>query len=354
MPIEARITQTPLLALESASPEALQSRVTQSPVLVLHVFSPEMRATQVPVLALYEFSPEMLTTQTAVLALVHATPSTTQRAQCWTITRRDGRVFRYTTHDEPITLFGETYSPDESLRASASSGGLASSGVGDVTVSGLISDSAISARDLAGGLFDGATIEVWVAQWGNDEEGFIPYRMTKGVLGKVSQGELSYTAEMLTPAARLQQRPLLRVHTAACRFDLGDGRCPVNQAAFTVSGTVSAVAAAADFHRSAHRVFFDTARSEADGWFDNGDLVWITGRNAGLGSEVKTWAGKSLTLWQPMPHPIAVGDEYRITPGCNKTAADHKTKFGLPMASFGGFPDIPGNDVMVRTPNAKS
>ena len=346
----SRVTQAGTLALDQS---VAAGRVTQSGILALCKPSPAAHLTQAVTLVLaHEFVGACIT-QAAVLALVVETPAMTQRAQLWTLTRTDGAEFCYTTHDEAQEWRGRLYKPCDSLQASASSGGLISGGVGDVQVKGILSDAAITARDLAGGVFDGATVEVWVVQWGDDEQGFIPYRLTKGVLGKISQGEQSFTAEMLTPAARLQQRPLLQQHTPACRWRLGNGRCPVDLDALRVISFVTA--ASIDAVRMArYRMFYDEARGEADGYFADGDLTWTTGDNAGLGSEVKTNDGKWFTLWSPMPNEIQPTDEYQITPGCNKTRTDHTTKFGLNMVDFGGFPDIPGNDALVETPNAKS
>lgn len=348
-----RATQAATLILDGSDADA---RLTQAAILYLEggmVPVGDARATQAAILYLTKEEVGARISQAAILALVHETPCATQRAQVWKITRTDGQKFTFTTHDQSITWRGDVYKRCDSLMVSASSGGLADQGAGDVQVRGLISDSSITERDLIGGLFDGATVEVWVLQWGNLEQGFIPFRIIKGILGKISQSEVSFTAEMLTPGAKLQQRPLLQTYTPACRWTLGEAPCPVDLGALRVAGSVTGLAARDVRTRNRFRVFNDTARVEADGYFTDGVLTWTSGNNVGLMSEVKTNASGWITLWVSMPREINPGDAYTIVPGCNKTKTDHTTKFGLDMVTFGGFPDLPGTDAMLQTPNAK-
>lgn len=347
---DERITQAAALVLIADDSDG---RVTQAAILALTSDSPGVRATQAAVLVLHNDEAAERVTQVAVLALVHETPCLQQLCQCWTITRQDGTVYRFTTHDEAVVLQGQTFQPCESLQATATSGGLVANGVGDVQLKGLITDDSITARDLFGGMFDGAIVEVWEAQWGDAERGFIPRRLAKGVLGEITQGDTHFRAEMLSPGARLQQRPLLNTHTPACRWNLGDGRCPVNIEALRVSGTVGALSAKNVLQRSDYRMFYDAARVEADAYFADGEITWTSGDNAGLRSEVRTNEAGWVTLWAPMPYPIGLLDTYTLTPGCTKTTDDHTVKFGLDMVDFGGFPHLPGNDAILQTPNAK-
>jgi uncharacterized phage protein (TIGR02218 family) len=332
----------------------IEARVTQTAVLILQESFADIRVTQTAILYLEPPVSGIQLTQTAILIATRETPCLTRRAQLWKITRQDGEVLAYTTHDEPIIFQGVTYQPCDSLYTTATSGGMVSGGVGDSEIRGVISGDGITARDLAGGLYDGAIVEVWVQTWdASTEPGFLPFRIAKGVLGKISQGDAAYTAELLTPGVRLQQRPLLSQYTPACRWELGDGRCPVDLGALTVTSTVTAVGARDAYNRFRHRVFFDSARTEAAEFFDNGSLTWTSGANAGLSSEVKNFAAGWITLWSPMPHEIEPGDAYTLAPGCNKTRDDHTIKFGLDMLDFGGFPDIPGTDSLTETPDAK-
>lgn len=353
MAIDARVTQLAATALSESTPDA---RATQLAALTLSFEGVDTRTTQLAALTLSAELVGARVTQATVLALVHETPCLQKLAQCWSIARTDGVTLRYTTHDEPVTLQGEVYAPCDSLRVSAQSGGMLSGGtVGDAGVRGLIVDGAITQRDILGGLYDGAVVEVWEQQWDpTNEHGFIPRRLARGIFGKITQGDVAYDAELVSPGARLMQRPLLRPHTPACRYDLGDGRCPVALGPLTVSGSVTATPARSALHRSEFRMFADSTRAEATGYFADGRVTWTSGLNTGFSAEIRTSAAGVFTLWAPMPYKIAAGDAYTMTPGCNKTRDDHTVKFGLNMVDFGGFPDLPGNDAILQTPNAKA
>lgn len=347
-----RATQAASLALD-ASESSL--RITQAAILTLYKEAQPLRTTQAAITSLDATISAARINQAAVLSLVTNTPCVEQRAQCWKITRKDGQAFLFTTHDLAVSFFGETYKPCYSLRSSASDGGIINNGsAGDTTITGLLSDESITEFDLVNGLFDGATVEVWVVPWSDPQyKTDSPRRLALGILGKTQTGGVTYTIEMLSPGAKLATKPLLETCTPACRYKLGDGRCPVDINSLTLNSSVESVEKRSAYSKASHRRFTDSLLSQDDGYFDFGVLTWITGDNANLSSEIKTYQSDVITLWQPMPNEIKPGDQYSISPGCNKTVDDHKNKFGLDMVDFGGFPDIPGNDVLTRTPNAK-
>ena len=91
----------------------------------------------------------------------------------------------------------------------------------------------------------------------------------------------------------------------------------------------------------------------ADGWFSLGRLLWSSGANAGLAIEIKEHrlaAGEvRLTLWQAMAEPIATGDAFTVTAGCDKRFATCRARFAN-TNNFRGFPLIPGNDFLLASP----
>ena len=50
-----------------------------------------------------------------------------------------------------------------------------------------------------------------------------------------------------------------------------------------------------------------------------------------------------------MAQPIAVGDAFTVTAGCDKLFATCQSRFSN-SANFRGFPHIPGNDFVVSYP----
>jgi uncharacterized phage protein (TIGR02218 family) len=252
-------------------------------------------------------------------------------------------VLGFTDHDEDIVLDGITCRAGTGLAASEASArlGLAVDGA---EFSGALADEALSEADLAAGRYDAAVVEVRLVDW---SEPALSVLLMKGVLGEVRREGAAFTAELRGLAHRLAEESGRRF-TATCSADLGDARCTVDLAdpALRGSGSVMGLDAVAAFSAAGLDAF-------ADGWFTAGRLTWTAGANAGLAVEVKlhrrSGDGVRLTLWQAMAEPIAVGDAFVVTAGCDKRFATCRDRFGN-GANFRGFPHIPGNDFLIRRP----
>ena len=347
---DARVTQAPNLALAEGGDE---TRVTQAPALALaQLTAIGARLTSAPMLALLQQTiDELRISQTPVLVLAADVPCATHWSQTWCIERLDGTVHRYTDHDEAVVFQGQSFSPCDSLAASAAELAAFIGQIGSQDLAGIVADDGISEADLYNGLFDGATVEVWLVPW-SQGGGQIPRRLFFGTVEAISQGQHGFKAEVLTPGAKLQQRALLKHYTPACRWTFGDADCAFNLAPLTVTGSVTERAAIGAGNRARHRIFRDSARAEAAGTFDQGLLTWTGGQNVGKSSEVKAFAADgSFTLWDPLLFEIALGDAYSVYEGCNKTEA--RCKELLHFDRFGGFPHVSGRDKISQTPDSK-
>jgi uncharacterized phage protein (TIGR02218 family) len=266
--------------------------------------------------------------------LAHLATGTTTRAHCWKVTRTDGAVLGFTNHDEPIAFGGVTYEARSAFAGSEVSGSLGLA-VDDQDITGALSSAAITAADLARGLFDGARVELYDVNWSDPAA-----RQLQGafLVGEVERGELAFRAEMRAAIAPLEQKVGARF-VPECAATVGDGRCGValGDPAFTGEGTVFALGAQA-FTASGLGGF-------ASGWFDRGVVTWATGANAGTRSEVRAFRGaggrRSLALWRATPAPVAVGDSFTVSAGCDKTLATCSAKFAN-VVNFRGFPHMPG------------
>lgn len=352
---DLRVTQGAALALEEGDADL---NVTQAVPLALASGDAELRATQAATLALYGYAPPLNVTQVATLALVRG-PNRLMgqsdlddgcgqhESQCWKITRQDGTVHAFTTHDEDVTYKGTRYKRCDSLRASAISGTtLSGSATGDVQVQGILSEDAISAKDIYAGRFDNAKVEVHLVDWATGY-GTV---LTRGIICRTRQQENSYVLTALTGGARLEQQPLMEVFSPTCRWEFGSSQCGVDASALEVSSAVTGILApnvAINRHR---RQFTDAARVEAVEVYRNGRLTWTSGNNNGLTLEVKDIVGGVVTLWQPCPFNVQVGDAYTLRPGCGKTKSDCIDRYNN-YENFGGFPDLPGNDAINLTPD---
>jgi uncharacterized phage protein (TIGR02218 family) len=265
----------------------------------------------------------------------------TTLARCWTIARRDGVTQGFTDHDRDIAVDGVTCRAGIGLTASEATAQLGLAVAGS-EVAGALSADTLNEDELAAGHYDAATVNVHLVDW---SEPALRVHLASGVLGEVRREGAAFTAELRGLAHRLAEESG-RLYTATCSADLGDARCTVDltNAAFRATGSVASLAGTSSFLASGLGSF-------ADGWFTAGRLVWSTGANAGLAVEVKlhrvTPTGVALDLWQATAAPIAAGDAFTVTAGCDKRFATCRDRFANTV-NFRGFPHMPGNDFVVR------
>jgi uncharacterized phage protein (TIGR02218 family) len=267
----------------------------------------------------------------------HLASGATTLCWCWKIVRRDGAALGFTDHDEALAFAGTDYQAAAGFTASEvqSSLGLA---VDNLTVIGALSSQSLNEADLAAGLFDNACVEIWRVNWAAPDQRVL---MRKGSLGEVRRGKTGFEAEVRGLAHALNQ-PVGRVFAHGCDADLGDARC---RAAVTpLAGTVAVVTDA--------RRFTANGLAQESGWFTGGKLTFTGGANAGRAMEVKRHALATFELWQAMSEPIAAGDTFTVTTGCDKQFSTCKAKFANAV-NFRGFPYMPGNDA-VLAPAASS
>jgi len=267
----------------------------------------------------------------------------TTLCRCYVLTRRDGLVQGFTDHDCDVVLNGVACRAGTGLTASEATArlGLAVDGA---EIAGALADESITEADLAAGRYDAAAVETWLVDW---SEPALAVLLAKDTIGEVRREANAFTAELRSLADRLNQESG-RLYAAACSADLGDARCTIDltQPAFRGSGTVAALAGVSTFTADGLSAF-------AGGWFAEGRLSFTGGANAGLAVEVKSHvvAGGTvtLTLWQAMPEPLAPGDAFVVTAGCDKSLATCRDRFAN-VVNFRGFPHIPGNDFVVSYP----
>jgi len=264
----------------------------------------------------------------------------TTLARCWRITRCDGAVVGVTEHDEDIFVDGTSFRAASGVAGSeeASSLGFA---VGGGEMSAALSSELIDEGDLLAGRYDGAAVELLLADW-SAPANFI--RVRRGTLGEVRREAGAFTAELRSLSSGLN---VLRgrLYTAGCDADLGDGRCKIalDGPAYRGSGTVMAVEGAGLFVAAGLDGF-------ADGWFTQGKIAFTGGANAGLAGEVKAHAKAGavrIELWQRPPEPLGVGDAFTVTAGCDKRFETCRDRFANTL-NFRGFPHMPGNDAILR------
>lgn len=266
----------------------------------------------------------------------------TTLCRCWLIRRPDGVTLGFTDHDEDVTL-GETICRAGTGLMGSEATQTLGLAVDGSELSGALAADTLNEADLAAGRYDAASVELWLTDWSEPD---LRVLLAKGTLGEVRREGTAFSAEVRGLSQQLAQTSG-RLYTATCSADLGDARCTVDLtgAVYRGSGSVAAVTATSGFTAGGLDGF-------ADGWFTAGRLTFTGGANAGLSVEVKRHRNSGTVafyLWQAMPEPIAAGDTFTVSAGCDKRFATCRDRFAN-AANFRGFPHIPGNDFVIRYP----
>jgi uncharacterized phage protein (TIGR02218 family) len=269
----------------------------------------------------------------------------TTLCRCWVLTRRDGVVQGFTDHDDDIAFDDVICRASTGLSTSEATQQLGLA-VTAAEISGALADETLTEADLAAGRYDAAAIDTWLIDW---SEPSLKLLLGTGTLGEVRREGAAFAVEVRGLADRLSEQRG-RIYTATCSADLGDARCAIDltDAAFRGTGAIAALSGTSAFTASGLDAF-------VSGWFTAGHLSWTSGANAGLAIEVKSHrldAGAvHIELWQAMPEPLALGDAFVVTAGCDKRFATCRDRFANSI-NFRGFPQIPGNDFVISYPVA--
>jgi uncharacterized phage protein (TIGR02218 family) len=267
------------------------------------------------------------------------------------ITREDGEVFAFTSHDKDVdgSNFSESVTYDSARGLDITSikhtAGLA---VGNLQLTTLHDGSLFTTSDVLGGLWRNADYILFRYNWQRPQDG--RDTLSTGTIGEIHLGESQLTVELRDLRQYLQQ-PVGEPSQKNCRYRLGDSRCLVDLGSpnnFTETGTVSSV--------TSNQVFTCSTLSHGGSpsvsdWYGEGELTWITGNNAGMNVKVMhSSVGGLITLAWPMYADIQVGDSFTIIAGCDKTldgANGCKVKFSN-VLNYGGEPHRPGVDDLTQ------
>lgn len=266
----------------------------------------------------------------------HLEAGATTLCRCWSLTRRDGVVLGFTDHDRSLAFDGITFTATTGLEAAETAAELGYA-VGGGEVAGAFAATGLNEADLARGLYDDARVSIWLVNWADIAQRLL---LETGFVGEISRGDLAFTAEVRSQAKAFDEERG-RLYTRSCSADLGDARCGVTLT------PVEAAVAASDGRQA---VTATGLGAWPDEHFTGGRLVFTAGGNRGFATEVKRHAASdglvALQLWQLPSAPIAPGDAFLVTPGCDKSFATCRAKFGNGV-NFRGFPHVPGNDFII-------
>ena len=127
--------------------------------------------------------------------------------------------------------------------------------VDNLDLDGQTFSSKITEEELLAGLYDYAEIEIFIVNYEDLSQGKLIVK--RGRLGEVTLNAQMFQAEVRGLTQHLSQT-IGEVFSPSCRAILGDSRCKVSLAGFTVAATVTEI--------TNNQTFKASVLSEAAGW----------------------------------------------------------------------------------------
>ena len=267
----------------------------------------------------------------------HIATRDTTLATALRITRADATVFGFTTHDCDAIISGVTYRANPGLEITDIQIS-ANAAVGNLELTTLHDGTIFTTPEILGGAWRNAAFQIFRYNYASIADG--TDTLLVGTLGDARILQNKIVVELRDLRQYLQQS-VGSVSSKTCRARLGDARCAKDVSAFTATG---AVTLASDDGTS----FQDTSQTEGDTYFDEGEIRFLTGANAGRSAKVKTFLSAVFVLATPMYCPIVVGDTYRAIAGCRKRLEeDCFAKFNN-VLNFQGEPHRKGQNDLTK------
>jgi len=271
----------------------------------------------------------------------HLDDGTTTLSWCWRISRADCVALGFTDHDRTLSFDGTEFEPESGFAASEIRSG-SDLAVDAQDASGVLTSDRITETDILDGRWDNATVELWRVNWSDTSQRVL---LRRGAVGQIRRGRMAFVAEVRSLAHVLGQT-VGRTFQAGCDAALGDARCKIDleNTVYKGAGVIT------ELLRDRAFLALGLSAFEA-GWFTSGTITWTTGANAGRITEVLAHdladSVTTLTLLEAPVRPISEGDSFIARAGCDKRIATCGAKFAN-TANFRGFPNIPGQDAVVR------
>lgn len=260
----------------------------------------------------------------------------TSVALCWRLERLDGAGIALTSHDAAVTSDGVRHEPTPGMTPAAVTRNLGLEPQ-SAEAAGALSSAALNDDDLSLGRWDGATVRLALADWGNPGDSSI--QLIAGELGSVNIEDESFSAELRGAAVALEG-PICPATSAECRAVFGDKQCRVDLAGRTVVAHVTSA--------DAGSLTLDTA---VDDRFVLGRLRYMSGANCGIATVVLSASGNVVEVRELPRAGVESGCRVELREGCDKRFETCVSRFANAV-NFRGEPHLPGNDLLTRYPGA--
>ena len=275
------------------------------------------------------------------LVLAALAGEVTALAFCWKLTRADGVVLGFTSHDRPLRVDGLMFASSPGMTPSAVSGSLGFE-PDSMAISGALSVAAVRALDLDVGRWDQARVDLYCCDWSEPLLGLA--LLMRGYVGDVSRRQAAASAEFGDYSVEIVSEMVKFLRggpprsSPSCRAELGDNRCGVDMA-----GRSTLVMLADGGARTL--MLAEDLPQPAD--FAEGRLRFVTGPLSGIERRIESVDGRAIALTRAVSLAVSAGVKVRLTQGCNKTFATCAQRFAN-GAMFDGEPHLPGSDALIR------
>ena len=265
-------------------------------------------------------------------------------ADLYTITLKNGVALRYTSWDTNLMVLGNTFltGPPNIARSAIEEKLGMDVATLEVTIEASLSEviNGVPILQAIGqGLFDGAAFRIdrlFMDSASNQIGTVVRFSGFIGALDELTRSSAKLSVNAGTAYLSMQLPALIL--QPGCTNTLFDARCGLIKASFAEANVAQAGS-------TINKLLSSSAKG--DGYYDNGQLAFTSGANAGLVKAVKAYAAQQFTFNSPLPFAPNAGDAFTAYPGCDKTQATcASTKFSN-LVNFEGFPYVPAPETAI-------
>lgn len=263
--------------------------------------------------------------------MANATDQIRTLCYCWLLTRADGTILGFTDHDQTIRIDDTDCMPQTGMTAGTmelESGFALNGGQAEAA----LSTDAISSDDILDGLYDRATVQLYLVNWRAPETAQLLRTMR---IAKITQADGIFSAEMDGLLSGFDA-PQGRHFRRNCDATFGDANCGINTALPAYRQSVTTMAGSHGL--VIHIQPLETSASDyANGTFAlSGELLSIVQ----IETNMTTW---KIHLKTAPKAAISAEQKGNLIAGCDKSFSTCRARFNN-AKNFRGFPHLPGND----------
>jgi len=255
-------------------------------------------------------------------------------ADLWTITTITGTTLRWTSADIPITAGGYTFDTGPLIKRGNTR--ITSTLEVDTLNVTIETGESVSlggipfAHAAANGALDGATVKLeraFMQTWGTVAA---TVHLFEGRVAGIDPKHSEVVLQVKSLLELLNVQWPRNLYQPGCNHQLYGNGCGLSRSSYQVSGTATG--------GTATRINWSTGK--AAGYYDQGVIVFTSGRNLGARRTIKKSDASGLDIALPLPYAPLSGESFTVAPGCDKTHTTCSSKFNN-LTRYRGFPWVP-------------